>query len=98
MSPADRLAMLAALGVEVRLAPCGTRLEVEGPFVLVDAARPTLQMHHEAICDFLALQHAPPTSTESPTSVLTPPASLGPSAQPVHNHEVSRTAPADPLR
>ena len=54
MSPADRLTMLEALGLKIELVADGTRLDVSGPAILVDAASATLRQHRRALIAYLA--------------------------------------------
>lgn len=53
MSSADRLALLAVLGVEVTLSADGQHLDVSGRKLVVDAAATTLQKHRTELLSHL---------------------------------------------
>jgi hypothetical protein len=54
MSPADRLAALRALGLEISAIEGGRWLEVVGPANIIDAARPVLVCHRLALLAYLS--------------------------------------------
>ena len=49
MSPADRIRMLEIMGLVIRLTADHERLDVFGPWIVLNAAEPTLRKHRDAL-------------------------------------------------